>query len=310
MFFKNAQVYRLPENWHAQVSPADIDEQLCRRAFQPCGAQDAESRGWVSPAPQNGFSHLHTVGAHWMVCLQIETKILPAAVIKQEAEERAEVIAQQQGYKPGRKQMKEIREQVLQALLPTALKKRRKVFAWIDPVGGWLVIDAPSQARAEDVLEVLRQSLDVLPLGMVRTEVSPTSAMADWLAGGEGPEHFKIDQDCELRAVTEDKASVRYTRHSLEGDGIREHLTAGKLPTRLALTFDDRISFVLTEKLEIKRLDFLDVIQDELHTQQPEDAAQLFDAGFTLMSLEMSRLIPALVAAMGGELKPTTEPLA
>jgi len=298
MFFRNLMIYRLPAPWH--VTAEQLEEQLSRKRFVACGSQDAETRGWVSPTGDEFL--VHRVGEQWLIALGTEQKLLPSAVVAQEAEKRAEEIAERQGYKLGRKQMKDLREQVMQELLPRAFTRQRRVFAWIDSVGGWLAIDAPSQVRAEDLLEVLRQSLDELPLSLVRTECSPTSAMADWLAANEAPEGFTIDQDCELRSVSEDKAAVRYVRHALEGDEVRGHLGAGKLPTRLALTFDDRVSFVLTEKLEIKRLDFLDVVKDKLDEQGAEDARALFDAGFALMTGELRRLIPALVEALGGEM--------
>lgn len=306
MWFKNLQIYRVPAGW--TMTAEALEEQLARKRFVPCGSQDPETRGWLSPTGDEFL--VHRVGGQWLIALGVEQKLLPSSVVKQEAEERAEALAEQQGYKPGRKQMKDLREQVLQELLPRAFTRRRKAFAWIDPIGGWLGIDAPSQARAEDVLEVLRQTLDTLPLALVRTELSPTSAMADWLAGGEAPAGFTIDQDCELRSVTEDKAAVRYVRHPLEGDEVRGHLTAGKLPTRLALTFDERVSFVLTEKFEIKRLDFLDVVKENLDQAGAEDARALFDAGFALMTGELQRLLPAVVEALGGELKGGDAPAA
>ncbi|MGL1833601.1 recombination-associated protein RdgC [Rhodocyclaceae bacterium SMB388] len=305
MWFKNVQVYRLPAQW--DMSADRLEDQLARRRFQPCGSQDQESRGWVSPT--NDDFLVHRVGGHWLIALGFEQRLLPSSVVKQEAEERAEDIAAQQGYKPGRKQMKELREQIMQEFLPRAFTRRRRVHAWIDPVGGWLGIDAPSQTRAEDVLEALRQAMDSLPLSLLRTERSPTSAMADWLASGEAPAGFTIDQDCELRSVSEDKAAVRYVRHTLEGDEVRGHLESGKLPTRLALTFDDRLSFVLTDKLEIKRLDFLDVVKDKVEESGAEDARAIFDAGFMLMAAELANMLPALIDALGGEMK-VAEPLA
>jgi recombination associated protein RdgC len=124
--------------------------------------------------------------------------------------------------------------------------------------------------------------------------------MADWLAAGEAPPGFTIDRDCELKAAGEEKAVVRYVRHTLEGDEVKAHLAAGKQPTRLALTWDDRISFVLTEKLEVKRLAFLDLLK-EAAEQGVEHADEQFDADFALMSGELGRLLPQLVAALGGE---------
>ena len=175
------------------------------------------------------------------------------------------------------------------------------MFAWIDPINGWLVVDAASQSKAEDMLEQLRHTLDSFPLTLLRTELSPTSAMADWLAGGEAPDGFTIDQDCELRSVAEDKAAVRYARHPLEGDDVKGHLEAGKLPTRLALTFDDRISFVLTENGALKRIDFLDVIRDQVKAGDL-DAEALFNAELALMAGEFERLLSSVTEALGGEL--------
>lgn len=299
MWFRNLQIYRISENWN--MSAEVLQEQLSRKRFQPCGSQDQETHGWTPPAASEDL--VHQVGDQWLIALGFEQRLLPSAVVKQEADERAEDIAAQQGYKVGRKQMKELREQITQEFLPRAFTRRRKVFAWIDPIRGWLGVDAPSQARAEGVLEALRQTLDTLPLALLRTERSPTAAMADWLAGGEAPPGFTIDQDCELRSVTEDKAVVRYVRHTLEGDEVRGHLEAGKMPTRLALTFDDRVSFVLTEKLEIKRLDFLDVVKEKIEDAGADDAQAVFDAGFALMTGELSRLLPELMVALGGELE-------
>ena len=299
MWFKNLQIYRLPAGWN--IGADVLQDQLARKRFTPCGSQDQETRGWLSPTGDEFL--VYRVGGQWLVALGVEQKLLPSSVVKQEAEDRAEDIAARQGYKLGRKQMKDLREQVMQELLPRAFTRRRKAYAWIDPVNGWLGIDAPSQARAEDMLEVLRQTLDSLPLTLLRTQLSPVSAMADWLAGGEAPAGFSIDQDCELRSVTEDKAAVRYVRHTLEGDEVRAHLVGGKLPTRLALTYDERVSFVLTEKLEIKRLDFLEVVKEKVDEAGAEDARALFDAGFALMTGELARLLPALVEALGGELQ-------
>lgn len=297
MWFRNLQIYRLAGDW--KTSSEAIGEQLGHRRFQGCGSQDQESRGWVSPTGDDVL--VHVVGGQWLIALCVEQRLLPASVVRQEADERAEEMALRQGYRLGRKQMKDLREQVMQELLPRAFTRRRKVMVWIDPVGGWLGVDAASQTRAEEVLEVLRQSLDNLPLALVRTERSPASAMAGWLAAGEAPGGFTIDQDCELRSVTDERAAVRYVRHSLEGDEVRAHLEAGKMPTRLGLTFDDKVSFILTDKLEIKRLDFLDVVKEQLDAADADDARALFDAGFALMTGEIRRLLPALVESLGGE---------
>lgn len=305
MWFKNLQIYRLPAPWNIDL--AKLAEQLERTPFKRCPSNEPMSRGWVSPRRDGAL--VYALNRQWLVALAVEQRLLPSSVVNEVTQERAEEIEAQQGYKPGRKQLRELKERVAEELMPRAFTRRRKTFVWIDPIAGWACIDAASPAKAEEVIEMLRLSLDDFPLTLLHTQVSPTSAMADWLAGGEGPAGFTIDRDCELKAVGEEKAAVRYVRHPLEGGEVKDHLANGKLPTRLALTWNDRISFVLTEKLEIKRLAFLDLLKEEAE-QNAEHADEQFDADFALMTGELARFLPNLIEALGGEVteKPALEP--
>lgn len=296
MFFRNAQLFRLPAPWSIFVEA--LEEKLSAKPFVKCGSQDLRSFGWVSPCGDDRM--VLNVQRQWLIALRTEEKLLPASVVRQVAEDRAEEMEAQQGFKPGRKQMKEIKDAVTQELLPRAFPRRRTTYAWVDPENGWLVVDASSSGKADEFIEALHDTLDDVPLKLLDTERSPQSAMADWLAAGDAPANFSIDRDCELRAVTDEKASVRYVRHPLEGDEIPNHLAAGKVPTRLAMTFDERISFVLTERMEIKRLAFLDLITEEADKAAANGDPQA-EADFALMSAELSRLIPTLIGALGGE---------
>lgn len=296
MWFKNLQIYRLPAGWN--LTAARLTEQLARYPFQPCGSLDMQSRGWISPRGDDSL--VHSLGGQMLIAFGAEQKLLPASIINQFAKDRSDEIEEQQGYKPGRKQLREIRERITDELLPRAFSRRRTTFVWIDPVHGWLAVDAANAAKAEEVLELLRKSVDDLPLSLPKTRLSPVTAMTGWLASGEPPPGFTIDRDCELRASGEEKATVRYSRHALDADEIRSHIAAGKLATRLALTWNDRVSFVLTEPLQIKRLAFLDIVQEEAESQA-ETADEQFDADFALMTGELARFLPDLVEALGGE---------
>ncbi|HOI52557.1 MAG TPA: recombination-associated protein RdgC [Azonexus sp.] len=299
MWFKNLQIYRLPTPW--AVDLAKLDEQLARGEFTRCPSNQPMSRGWVSPRKDGAL--IYANNRQWLIALAVEQRLLPSSVVNETTQERAEQIADQQGYPPGRKQMKEIKERVTEELMPRAFTRKRTSFVWIDPQNGWFVVDAGSPAKAEEVIEHLRHCLDEFPLKPLHTQLSPQSAMADWLAGGDAPAGFTVDRDCELKSVAEEKAAVRYVRHPLGdeiGAEIKAHLAAGKLPTRLALTWDERISFVLTEKLEIKRLAFLDILKEEAE-KSAERADEQFDADFALMTGELVRFLPQLVAALGGE---------
>ncbi|MDP3440046.1 MAG: recombination-associated protein RdgC [Azonexus sp.] len=300
MWFKNLQLYRLPTPWNIEL--AKFDELLSRAPFNRCASNEPMSKGWVSP--RRDGSLVFSLGGQWLIALAVEQRLLPSSVVNEEVKDRAEAMEAQQGYAPGRKQLKELRERVTEELMPRAFTRRSSTFVWVDPKNGWFCVDASSPGKAEEVIEHLRHCLDEFPLTMLHTQVSPTSAMADWLAGGEAPAGFTIDRDCELKAAGEEKAAVRYVRHPLDGDEIageiKAHLASGKLPTKLALTWDDRISFVLTEKLEIKRLAFLDLLKEQAE-KTAEHADEQFDADFALMTGEFARFLPQVVEALGGE---------
>lgn len=296
MWFRNLTVYRVPQ-WN--IEAAQLEEALSCRPLQQCGAMDMESRGWVAPKG-DGEPLVHVCDGHLLLALGVDQKLLPSSVIKQYAQARAEEIEEQQGYRPGRKQMRDIRDRVTEELLPRAFTRRRTTYAWIDRTGGWLAIDAASPAKADELIETLRKSVENIPLAQLKTRLSPAGAMTAWLADDEAPSGFTIDRDCEMLSPGEDKATVRYVRHPLEPKEIRGHIEGGKQVTRLGMTWNDRISFVLHENLQVKRLDFLDILK-ERPEQQSVSADEQFDGGFAIMAGELSRFLPDLVESLGGE---------
>lgn len=296
MLFKNIFIYRLPPN--CSITAATLQEKLALKPLQPCSGLDKQSRGWVSCRGDDRL--VHVANQQVIFTLGVEQKLLPATIINRFAKERVADIEAQQGYKVGRKEAKAIKEAVIEELLPRAFSLQRTTYAWLDPVNGRLIIDAASPAKADDLLEQLSKTLDDLPVKPLQTKLSPVAAMTDWLAGDNAPSGFTIDRELELRASGESKATVRYANHDLEGGEIHSHISAGKRATRLGLTWNDRISFVLTEQLQIKKLAFLDIIKEESTTLAESDD-EMFDLDFTLMSGELAKMLTDLTEALGGD---------
>jgi len=290
-FFKSAALYRLADGF--RPSAEELATALARLPSTPCGAFDLVSRGF---APEV----LDANGALFFA-LATEEKLLPAAVVNQATKERAAEITGQQDHPVGRKQMKEIKEQVTEDLLPKAFTQRKTTRAYLDSAG-WLVVEG-TPAKAETLLECLHKACETLPVRRLDTLIAPVAGMADWLASGEAPAGFTIDQDAELQACDEGKAAIRYTRHSLDGEDLRQHLATGKLPTKLALTWADKISFVLTAEGHLKRLALLAVLTERAEANaQGAEEERLVSA--TLFAGELRQLLADLVAALGGEVTP------
>ena len=296
MWFKNLVVYRLPADW--ALSAADLEQQLTTRVLQPCGPFDMLSRGWVAPSSTGRL--VHTVGLQHLIALGVNQKLLPASIIRQVTAERAEALAQEQGFPVGRRQMRDLKMRVTEELRAKALTRRRVTRAWIDPAHGWLTVDAAGIAKAEELIETLRDTLGSLAVVPIETQRSPQMSMAVWLKLGEAPFRLTIDQDLELRAANESKASIRYTHHPLDGKEIQAHLSNGMFPVRLGLTWNDRVAFVLNEKLQLKRLEFLGMSKDTADGDEVDEAEQ-FDIDFTVMAGELAELLDDVVAALGNE---------
>lgn len=298
MWFKNLQLHRFSAPW--TLGAEQIEECLARHAFYPGTSLEMQTQGWA-PVRDNG-PLAHCVGKQILLTMRAEKKLLPTTVVNQVTKARAAEIEEQQGFKPGRKQMKELKEQITEELLPRAFSIRRDTRVWIDPVGGWLAIDAASPAKADEVRTLLFKALDPLPLINLHVNQSPVAAMTDWLSSDTAPAGFTVDQEIELQASAESKATVRYVRHPLEPEELRRHIAAGKRCTRLAMTWNDRVSFVLTDSLAVKRVAPLDVLKEQ-NDGTARDDDERFDADFTLMAGELSKMLDDLTDALGGERK-------
>jgi recombination associated protein RdgC len=295
--FKNATLYRIGPQWSA--SAQQIEAALQKVVFLPCGATQPQSMGWVPP---RGVAHgplVEAVAGQWLLKLMIESKVLPAAVVKRKVDERSAQIEAESGRKPGKRQARELKDEAVQTLLPMAFTKQAAVGVWIDPALRLLLVDAGSQGRADEVVSLLVQALDGLSATLLQTEMAPATARAGWLASGEPPPGFSIDRECELKSADEMKSVVRYARHMLDIDEVRLHIEGGKQPTRLALTWEGRVSFVLTDALQLRKLAFVDGVF-ESGTALRDGQDDRFDADAAIAT-EIGKLIPDLIDALGGE---------
>ncbi len=302
MWFKNLTVLRLTEPF--QPSLPELEKQLADRAFRHCGQLEPFIDGWFPPLGREGLPLTHQSGGFILLCLQREEKVLPAAAIQQALAERVALVEDQQGRQVRRKERESIRDEIIHDMLPRAFSQTRRTYGYLDLRGGWLIVDAASARKAEDFVAVLRQTLNGFPVTPVTTHESPSLIMTQWLAGGALPDGVLLENECELKSPDEDGASVRCRRHELEVPEILNHVQAGKQVTRLAFSWNDRLSVVLDDALTVRRLRFLDALQEEAANVETDDFAARFDADFAIMSLELNSFLPIMFSWFGGERLP------
>ena len=296
--FKNALVYHI-EQWEPPTL-ADIEKRLDGARFVACSPTQPESAGWVAPRGEQHAALLESVAGQLVLKLCTETRPVPAGAVKEQLQARLDRIEAETGRRPRGKAARALKEQVVHELRPRAFSRRSTTVVWLDLKGRRVLIGAGSAKKADAVTTQLVELFGGLRLAPLQTALSPATAMAAWLSEKQAPSGFGIDRDCELKQSDSEKATVRYARHTLDIDELGEHIRQGKLPTQLAMTWNGRVSFVLTEALALKKITLLDGV---LEGSSPGDGADDgFDAAVAIATGELQRLLPDLINALGGPL--------
>ena len=299
--FKNVMVYRIGEGWNPGL--AEVESALQAERFVECGATQDKSVGWTEPRGEAHGPLVESVAGQWIAKLVIETKAVPGSVVRRKLDEQVGEIEAATGRKPGKKEKRNLQDEILLSLLPQAFARQASVLVWIDLKARRLVLNAGSQGKADEAVSALIKVLPGLSIALLQTATTAQAAMTEWLLApspDDWPSDLSVERECTLKASGEDAASIRYVRHPLANDEVRKHVTEGKLPTQLALSWDGRVAFVLTDTLQLKKVQFMDGVMDDSGTDKDEDR---FDADVALSTGLLSPLLDALVEALGGELE-------
>ena len=143
-----------------------------------------------------------------------------------------------------------------------------------------------------------------MPVRPLTVKIAPSATLTDWVKTQKAADDFYVLDECELRDTHEDGGVVRCKRQDLTSDEIQQHMEAGKQVTQLSLAWQDKLSFVLDDKLIIKRLRFEELLQDQAEQDGGDDALAQQDASFLLMMMTFREFLPALFEAFGGEEAP------
>lgn len=300
MWFRNLLVYRLTQDVAFEAEA--LATALAAKPARPCASQELTTYGFVAPFGKGADAPLvHASQGFLLIAARKEERILPGSVVRDAVKEKVDEIEAEQMRKVYKKERDQIKDEIVQAFLPRAFIRRGTTFAAIAPAQGLILVDASSPKRAEDLLSTLREAIGSLPVRPLSVKIAPTATLTEWLKTQQAAIDFHVLDECELRDTHEDGGVVRCKRQDLASDEIQLHLSAGKLVTQLAVAWQDKLSFVLDDKLVVKRLRFEDLLQEQAEQDGGEDALGQQDASFTLMMLTFVEFLPALFEALGGE---------
>jgi recombination associated protein RdgC len=292
MWFRNLTLFRFSE--HTAKSLKSLEAKLDKHRHRTPGPIELATSGFISPLGRDEEALTHRVGDFVLITLANEARLLPNSVVSDELTARLKKIAEKERRKVGSKERKRLKDEVLTDLLPRAFTKMSSTGCYLSTKSGWMVLDTASRKSAEAGVTQLREAMGSFPAVPMAAEESPRSLMTDWLIHGKLPAGLVLGDECELRDPAETGAVVRCRRQDLETDEVREHLKSGKQVFQLGLVFEDRIGFVLGEDLTVRKLRFLDQVQDELGETDRDSSVAELDAVFALMTLELEHLLEKL----------------
>lgn len=299
MWFKNLQLYRFTKPF--ELDPETLGQQLEEHSFVPCGSQDTTRSGWVPPLGRHGSEFVHASSGYLMICCKRQDKLLPAAVVNEALEEKVLQIEEREARKLPAKERRSLKDELVFSLLPKAFARSSLQYAYISPHDNLLVVNAASAKRAEEMIDDLRAALGSLSVIPLASNSQPIDVMTQWVNSARPAPGFELGEECELRDNADISSVIRCKNQNLAAAEIVNHLKTGMHLSKLALNWQERIEFLLDDKLIIKRLRFSELVQEQADEIEADDVATQFDVDFSIMALELSGFFKALMNALGGE---------
>lgn len=293
MWFKNLYFFAFtrPFTWTEE----DLEKHLSEHLFTPCASTEQSHFGWVNALGKHGQTVVHSGSGNFLLCARKEEKILPAPVVKDMVEAKVAQLEAEQSRTATKKEKEQFKEDIIFELLPRAFSRISDTHAYISPENNIIVINSSSRGKAEDFLALLRKVLGTLPVTSFTPDTAPDETMTDWLTEQNLGTEFMLGQEAEFNALGDDGAVVRVKNQDLVSDEIKSHLDADKYVVKIALDWDETLSFILCDDLAVKRLKFFDVIHEQNDDIDNDDVLARLDADFILMAGELNRFISALL---------------
>lgn len=306
MWFKNLQLYRLHDS--TPLDDGRLDEYLPEYRSRPVSGFEAKQIGWVPPAGRDSDVLVHEVSGHYLISALYQDRILPSSVIKDELDERVAEREATEGRPLRRREKLTLKEQIYEELLPRAFTRSKRTDLWWSRRSGLIAINASTAKRAEEVLDLLRQSLGSLKVTPLAVAQPPSQVMTTWLKDvSSRPEGLIVGDAVTLTAPGGEDGVLRARLYDLDGEEIQTALSLGRIVSQMSVELDGKVAMTLCDDMSLKQLHFADAILDEANAQDDdEDPVLRLEADFALMAGLLDQVASDLISWMGGDAQPAT----
>ncbi len=302
--FRNLRFYRIHSPW--PDTEEALSELLSNRAFRPCSAFSERSAGWESPGAQGGERLCRRLAGADLLELRTQSRVLPPAAVKESLADRIEDYRSRMGQEPPRRELRRLKEETREELLPKALVQSSRTRGFVLRDEALLAVDAAAPARAEWFVEHLRACFDGLRLEPLRFNTSP-GALLQKLFLGTPPAGFSLGRECRMADPVDGRSTGTWRHVDLDDETIRRHVRDGMRLVQLGFGFEEVLSGVMADDGFIGKLKLADGEAADVSDEE-EDLARR-DAEFVLLTGTVRRLVARLSELLDGFDDSPAEPL-
>ena len=291
MWFKQAQLFQLTDSM--RYAPTTLIEKLEELIFQDCLPSMPYGAGWVSPVDEEGAPLIQTMNGYVMICLQIEEKILPPIVIRQELAKKIKQIEASENRKISPKEKYVLKDEITATLLPRAFSKLTRIYAYIDTKNHWLILGTANAKKTEQFMSAFKKTFGD---NIAAFQIKKLSAiMTSWLKHQNHSSSFSIEKSCVLQDANHESRIIRCQEQDLFESPIQSLIKDGCEIKQLALNWQDRIDFVLLDNLSLQSIRFKDEIIEQVKEMEAGTKQQQFNADFLIMTETLDGLLKDLL---------------
>jgi len=290
MWFKQATFFQLPADINLDMT--EVEERLQAMAFSPCLPTLPTSKGWVSPLGMEEGVLAHANDRFILICMQLEEKVLPATVVRQEVAAKIKALEAQRDKRVSAKERQDIKDEMVYTLLPRAFSKFSKVYAMISREDGSMIIDCTTASKLEKCLDLIKrtwQENQITPLVSDKVKAKLTH----WLLNNECPRGFDIEKSAVLCDPEHSQRVIRCQQQDLMATPIRSLIRDGCEVIQCALSWQDKLRFSIAQDFSLRTIRYSDAVLEAAKENYSESDAQRFDADFFMMSELLSQLMQA-----------------
>ena len=300
MFFTNLRLYTLTQP--LTLTASALESALASKPHREPASQEMSTAGFVPALGEGATLLAHAGQGAYLVAMKTSTRDLKGSVVNEAVKAKVKAIEAEQQRKVYKKERDQIKDELLQTMLPRAFVTHKTTYAVLDLVEQRVLVNTQSPGAAEAILSTLRECLGSLPVRPLTVKINPQATMTHWLKTQETPEGFYLADNCELEESADGGGVVKLKRIDLSSEEVQMHLATGKLCRNLSLAWGDKLTFDLVDDMGIRRLSFADLLEEQAADEaDSEDPLSYHDVSFVIMLLTLREFLAELLPALGGE---------